>query len=328
MKLEDIGFYTLCDDRAKSASTNTPLKRCELILTDRCNFRCPYCRGLRSDIAGTLDEDFAVRVVNSWADHGLENIRFSGGEPLSVFSMLITLVRVARKRNVHRIAISTNGSLPFPVYEKLLKEGVNDFSISLDACCAGTGKTMAGGVDVWDRVTENIQKLSALTYVTVGVVLTEQNVQEVSETICFADSLGVSDIRVIPAAQCGNTLSDIDVDSEILDRYPILRYRIQNAKAGKNIRGLVEGDRHICGLVLDDMVVAGEYHFPCVIYMRERGNPIGKYDPSNPGSVRADRLDWMKNHNAFDDAICKKNCLDVCIQYNNTWGEASQRINP
>ena len=32
MKLQNIGFYTLSDDRAKAASTDSTLSRCELIL--------------------------------------------------------------------------------------------------------------------------------------------------------------------------------------------------------------------------------------------------------------------------------------------------------
>lgn len=46
MKLEDIGFYTLSDARALSASEYSPLMRCELIVTSRCNFRkkCRYSR--------------------------------------------------------------------------------------------------------------------------------------------------------------------------------------------------------------------------------------------------------------------------------------------
>ena len=42
-RLEDIGFYTLSDYRASQCSASSPLWRCELLLTDRCNFHCPYC---------------------------------------------------------------------------------------------------------------------------------------------------------------------------------------------------------------------------------------------------------------------------------------------
>ena len=54
MKLEDIGFYTLSNERARKTSVISPIMRAELILTDRCNFRCPYCRGLRKDLCGDM----------------------------------------------------------------------------------------------------------------------------------------------------------------------------------------------------------------------------------------------------------------------------------
>jgi hypothetical protein len=47
--------------------------------------------------------------------------------------------------------------------------------------------------------------------------------------------------------------------------------------------------------------------------MREHGKPIGKVGPN----IRKERFDWLKNHNCFEDPICKKNCLDVCVAFNN-----------
>ena len=62
MKLEEIGFYTLTDERAKQASITSPLWRAELIITDRCNFKCPYCRGLLSEQRGDITERDAFKV--------------------------------------------------------------------------------------------------------------------------------------------------------------------------------------------------------------------------------------------------------------------------
>lgn len=50
MKLEKIGFYTLSDERVKNTSVNSQMKRCEMIITEYCNFKCPYCRGLSNEI--------------------------------------------------------------------------------------------------------------------------------------------------------------------------------------------------------------------------------------------------------------------------------------
>lgn len=312
MRLQDIGFYTLNDERAKTASVNSPLSRCELILTSRCNFRCPYCRSVGgNDIPMTQATD----TVNLWCDDELKNIRFSGGEP-TLYGGLEQLIQLSKKRGVSRIALSTNGSASVDKYKELLDAGVNDFSISLDACCAEDGDKMAGGrKGAFDTVVKNIEWLAKVSYVTVGVVLTETNVRRTEEIICFADSLGVSDIRVIPAAQHGATLPKINVTEDALKKYPILRYRESNLKTGRTVRGNPEKR---CGLVLDDMAVMGGGHFPCIIYMREGGKPIGQVSKN----MRKEREEWSINHDCTEDEICSKNCLDVCVDYNRKWSES------
>src|ERR1035437_6707334 len=141
MKLENIGFYTLSDKRAETATPFSKLMRCELVLTGRCNFKCPYCRSVGG---ADLPLDEAIRTVNLWCDEGLQNIRFTGGEP-TLYKGLGTLVSLAKARGVQHIALSTNGATSFSRYEELIALGVNDFSISLDACCAEDGDSMAGG---------------------------------------------------------------------------------------------------------------------------------------------------------------------------------------
>jgi MoaA/NifB/PqqE/SkfB family radical SAM enzyme len=314
MKLEDIGFYTLCDERARTASETTPLYRCELILTDACNFKCPYCRGLRSDLKGTMPIEKAKSVVDLWAKDGLKNIRLSGGEP-TIYKGIVDLVAHIKGMGIKRIAMSTNGSADISAYRELIDAGINDFSISLDACCSAYGDLMAGGIaGAWDKVIENIKTLSKLVYVTVGVVVTEETIDQLPETVLFASSLGVSDIRIISAAQF-NKLLDVAqlIPEEVYKKYPILKYRLNNINRNRNVRGLESTDSHQCGLLLDDMAVSGEYHFPCIIYMREGGNPIGKVGKN----MRRERADWVKTHDTHKDPICLKNCLDVCIDYNN-----------
>ena len=316
-ELANIGFYTLSDDRAKNASSTSRLMRCELILTSRCNFSCPYCRHV-----GGKDIKFedAINIVDLWAKDNLRAIRFSGGEPTIWYGkinddrcLLSHVVKHCVEKNIEKIAISTNGSAKLCLYEDLITNGENDISISLDACCAEDGDKMAGGVKgAWDIVVSNIKSLSKLVYVTVGVVLTNDNVGKVNDIIRFADGLGVADIRIIPAAQDGNRLKDVYVDDDLLKKHPILAYRIANIQANKPVRGLQPNDYNRCGLVLDDMACCDNKHFPCIIYMREGGNPIGAIGPD----MRKDRLEWFLNHNTKNDPICSSNCLDVCCNHN------------
>jgi hypothetical protein len=55
------------------------------------------------------------------------------------------------------------------------------------------------------------------------------------------------------------------------------------------------------------------HHYPCIIYLREAGKPIGRMSKS----ARRERLRWYGTHDSHKDPICRKNCLDVCVAYNN-----------
>jgi molybdenum cofactor biosynthesis enzyme MoaA len=248
-----------------------------------------------------------------WADDNMQNIRFSGGEP-TVHPGIVEIIKNAKAKGIKRIAISTNGSADFSLYKELLEAGVNDFSISLDACCAAFGDKMAGASGHFNTVTDNIRKLSALTYDTVGIVVTDENVGELKKVVQFAHDLGVSDIRVISAAQWNQMLSAVEeIDKEILEAHPILKYRVKNILSGRNVRGISDEDCSKCHLVKDDSAIAGDFHFPCIIYMREQGDPIGRISTD----MRKERIEWFKKHNTHSDPICSKNCLDVCIDFNN-----------
>lgn len=307
MKLEEIGFYTMSDERAERAGRG-PLARCELLITSACNFACPYCRGAKPELRGTMHRKEWERILKVWIAEGLQNVRFSGGEP-TLHPELLEMVRYVKAGGVRRVAISSNGSAAWEVYERLLDAGVDDFSISLDACCASTGDQMAGGISgAWAKVTETTRRLSERAYVTAGVVLTEDNLAELHRTIELAHRLGVADIRIISAAQ-HNQQPKLDVPAELLARYPILKYRSE----GRRVRGIEPTDCGKCHLVKDDMAVAGQWHFPCIIYLREGGAPIGLMGPD----VRQQREKWFEKHDSHDDDICRRNCLDVCVDYNN-----------
>jgi len=204
----------------------------------------------------------------------------------------------------------------------LLYAGVNDFSVSLDACCASEGDKMAGGKEgVWLHVVDTIRYLSAHSYTTVGMVFTEDNWQSAADSVLFADSLGVSDIRVVPSAQFNKALKQLEkLPNSLLAKYPILRYRIENVRNGRNVRTMKATDCGTCRLAIDDMAVAKDKHFPCIIHLREGGNPIGSVGPN----MREERAEWVAVHDSHADPICREMCLDVCIDYNNKASQLAQ----
>jgi MoaA/NifB/PqqE/SkfB family radical SAM enzyme len=286
-------------------------------LTDQCNFCCPYCRGSNQYTKGTLTFQQAKHVVDLWSSARLKNIRFSGGEP-TLCDYLPDLVAYTRENGVERIALSTNGSASSELYHNLVEMGVNDFSISLDACCSSTGDMMSGTTGMFERVIANIQLLSKMSYVTVGIVVTKDNLSELGETVHKAASLGVSDIRIISAAQWNSDdIAEFTKFFQNVEAYPILKYRVANLGQGRNVRGIEGDDTDRCPLVIDDMAIAGNYHFPCIISLREGCEPIGTLDQKTIEEIRKERMAWFMKHNTKRCAICAKNCLDVCIDYNN-----------
>ncbi len=315
MRLEDIGFYTLTDERARHASSTSPLARCELLVTDACNFRCPYCRGVAPQLRGNMDLTRAHTILDYWTGEGLRAVRFTGGEP-TLYRGLLSLVHGCSHSDVKHVAVSTNGSAPAAYYESLLDAGVNDFSVSLDGSCCAVGDVMSGTPGLWEGIVQNIRMLASKTYTTVGMVFTEQNVGDCAAAVEFADSLGVDDIRVIPSAQYNQALTLLGtLPRQLLLRHPILAYRVNNLNRGRKVRGLLPTDSNRCPLVLDDMVVAGDWHYPCIIYLREQGSPIGKLS----SHMRQERQQWFEHHDTHADDICAHNCLDVCTDYNNKW---------
>jgi len=321
-KLDNIGFYTMYDERVKNTSQHSQMKRCEMIITEYCNFSCPYCRGLKDEIYGSrklkqLSLSEIKQNIDYWCEkEPLEAIRFSGGEP-TLHKYIREIVAYAKEKNISRIAISSNGSNKMELYRELIELGVNDFSISLDACCAIDGDKMAGGIEgSWDIVVSNIREISKLTYVTVGVVLTPENIDSTIDTITFAHDLGVSDIRIISSAQWNEPIPRLhEVLQHIKDAHPILKYRINHFAQGINVRGIKPSDSNKCALLIDDSVIAGDYHYPCVIYMREGGKHIGKVGPN----MRQERYEWFNKHDTYKDKICRDNCLDTCVDYNNRY---------
>jgi len=153
-----------------------------------------------------------------------------------------------------------------------------------------------------------------MTYVTASIVFTEENVEQADKIVSFAHELGVADIRFVTASHSEQLILKLQgISSDILDKNPILKYRIKNLKAGRPIRGLQPSDAHKCYLVLDDSVASGKWHYPCGVYFREGGKPIGEVNPS----MRHQRAEWFKSTDTHADTICAQFCSDFYIEYNN-----------
>jgi cyclic pyranopterin phosphate synthase len=113
-----------------------PLRNLRISVTDRCNLRCQYCMPEkdyqwlpRRDI---LDFEEIGRLVDVFADAGVERLRLTGGEPL-VRRDLGELVRIlAGKPRIRDLALTTNGVLLAQEARGLAEAGLHRVTVSLD----------------------------------------------------------------------------------------------------------------------------------------------------------------------------------------------------
>jgi GTP 3',8-cyclase len=115
---------------------NRPLKNLRLSVTDRCNLRCQYCMPEedylwlpREDI---LQFEEIERLVDQFLALGTDKVRLTGGEPLLRRDLPDLVERLARKRGIHDLAMTTNAVLLKSAAQDLKKAGLHRVTISLD----------------------------------------------------------------------------------------------------------------------------------------------------------------------------------------------------
>jgi sulfatase maturation enzyme AslB (radical SAM superfamily) len=324
MKLDQIGFYTLNDERAKNISTTSPLWRACILVTSRCNFSCKYCNGLSCDKDYDFDT-YKPLLADMCLNHGLKNIRFSGGEP-TLHPRLLDFIKEARSyKCIEKIAVSTNGSADLDYYKQIIAAGVNDFSISCDTCDSVIANDLAGRSDnVFDKVISNIREMSKLTYVILGITISESNSHNIKQILEFADSLGVADMKLSTSTHWNQPIPNLETIPEwILNKHPILKYRVSHFKKGRNVRGLRECDCHKCMLVQDDMIIVGSQHYACIVQAREKASSIGTV--KSVAQMRLERREWAILKDTHADPVCKPFCMDIFADCNNRIHELAER---
>jgi cyclic pyranopterin phosphate synthase len=113
-----------------------PLRNLRLSVTDRCNLRCQYCMPeeeylwLPRDDMLTFEE--MGRLVDVFADLGVDKVRLTGGEPL-LRRDLDRLVRLlAANPRIRDLAMTTNGVLLAEQAPALRAAGLHRVTVSLD----------------------------------------------------------------------------------------------------------------------------------------------------------------------------------------------------
>jgi cyclic pyranopterin phosphate synthase len=138
-------------------------------ITDRCNFRCVYCRtGNEGAQYAELAHADYLRMIRLFVQLGVEKIRLTGGEPL-LRSGLIDLVQEISKLRTEftpapeplDLALTTNGHLLASMAQPLKDAGLSRVTVSMDAVDSETFSAITRVPRSFDRVLAGIRAASA-----------------------------------------------------------------------------------------------------------------------------------------------------------------------
>ena len=155
----------LSTDRKIQDTLGRNVRDLRISVTDRCNFRCPYC--MPAEIFGEryeflkreeiLSFEEIVRLARIFVGFGVEKLRITGGEPLVRSDVASLIEELASIEGVTDLAMTTNGFL-LPRYAQALKDaGLDRLTISLDALDDDVFKQMSGRPYGPEKVLEGIE---------------------------------------------------------------------------------------------------------------------------------------------------------------------------
>jgi cyclic pyranopterin phosphate synthase len=166
-----------------------PLRDLRISVTDRCNFRCPYC--MPAEIYGEKYEfrpraellrfEEIERLARLFVELGVEKLRITGGEPLLRHGLSQLIAGLARIDGLHDLTLTTNGYLLSRFAQELADSGLRRVTVSLDSHDDATFGEMNGRGFGTERVLEGIEaaRRAGLTPIKINCVV-ERGVNEES----------------------------------------------------------------------------------------------------------------------------------------------------
>jgi cyclic pyranopterin phosphate synthase len=193
---------------------NRPLRDLRISVTDKCNFRCPYCMPIEvfgedyqfSPKADMLSFEEIARLTRLFVKAGAEKIRLTGGEPLLRKDLPELVRELAEIPGVRDLTLTTNGWFLAQLAGKLKQAGLHRVTVSLDSLDdAVAGRLNGRGYGV-ARVLEAIDaaREARLTPIKVNTVVKRgENDHQLLDLVVRFKGTGIS-LRFIEYMDVGN----------------------------------------------------------------------------------------------------------------------------
>lgn len=228
---------------------NREIDYLRISLTEACNLRCIYCMpegNVCFKYDNGLTDDELKYLIDVFGDIGLKKLRFTGGEPL-LRKSIVELVAHAKKKNINKIAITTNGVLLEKYLDDLVEAGLTEINISLDSLKEERFKDITRGGNLKSVLSSIKRAVKKGLIVKVNAVIIKDINQDEFVDLCKLTIDHKLDIRFIELMPIGEGtkytgVSGIDLIEELkanfdvkeakreADNGPAFYYNISNAE--------------------------------------------------------------------------------------------------
>jgi len=236
------------------------------------------------------------------------------------------------------VSLTTNGTAEPELYRELVRRGLGEVRVSLDSHDESEFDAIVGRPGSLRRVLASIRELvrlrdeqGAALHIIVNSCIGRANRDRVPELIEKTLALGPDDMKLLSISRERRGLGGLRRQRELAERtgevlagYPGERFPLLRLK----LRSLFDPDayglRDLASLrVMENCLVpltertwdAGGY-YPCPVYVREGGAPLGDLDLADLEDQQDRILEFCRKHSCSDDRICGPYCLTCCKQFN------------
>ena len=207
------------------------LRDLRVSVTDRCNFRCPYC--MPRDLFGPehaflpraelLTFEEIARLVRGFVRLGVRKVRLTGGEPLLRRDLHLLVTELAGIDEELDLALTTNGSLLADQAQALQAAGLKRVTVSLDSLDPEVFQVLSDTKVPLQQVLDGIDAAAAVGLpIKLNTVLRKGvNDQGLLELVAFARQRSHT-LRVIEYMDVGSTngwrLDEVVASDEVRQR--------------------------------------------------------------------------------------------------------------
>jgi len=318
-------------------------RRVTLFTTYRCNLHCRYCKTTRVDpqqayLAKDREFDTArfARLLALLYGRPLQHVHFTGGEA-TVVPDLPHMVAMASRLGA-LCSTTSNGMADQAVYEELVDAGLSEIRISLDSHDPDEFDRIVRRPGAYRRVIDNVKRLSRLRdrnrgrpFLILNMCVGKGTRRRLAEFVRASLALGPDDIKLIPIVQARNGLGDFPERDEVAaaiedlltpfpaDAFPLLRYKLRGVFSAESLglKDLISRQlmKH-CFVPLTERTLDTTFYYPCSVYLREGGRPLGRIDEDDLVTQQEKVAAFVAGLECLDDPICREYCISCCKQFN------------